>query len=359
MSAYETLGAPVCEAGWAEPQVQRGFAEFWDRELFGIDIPPWRRSVVQVIERIAARLPRPVVVADVGCGAAVYARHLLAAGVAFEYHGYDHNAAVLEAAAQRWRLLPGADVRLHRLDANASRWPIADAAFDALIWDTTLRFCEAPRAAFAESARVTRGAIILARTPLYAECAAERNRYYGMTTPAVDWRFDEAALRGMAAAAGLCPMLRAGCDDTHVFARPGVLDAAALPAVQRFERVFHEAFVRERVSRLLADTPGAWAIFGAGRHTRWLASILPAALWCSIRVIIDDDADGAIRGVAIERPARVAWQSLAGVLVSSDSREAELAARAAELARGAAARDVPIQRLYESLPAGPYDKREV
>ncbi|MBI5866126.1 MAG: class I SAM-dependent methyltransferase [Planctomycetes bacterium] len=357
----DRLGSALDKRGWGEAAAEDGFAENWDRELFGLDVPPWRWGVVRLIEAAYHAFGgRRIVIGDMGCGAATYARHLLTTGIAFDFHGYDHNEGVLQAAAKRWALLPDAGVRLHCLDARTPHWPIDDATFDVLIWDSTLRFCDDPGATLRESLRTCRGWIVLARTPLDERVWREEVRYYGMSAPSANWHFDEQYFRGAAAESGWVFSPRVGDAEIQLLSRAPLPADFAVQPVFNAARTFHAGYVRERVLRLLAQTPGNWAIYGAGEHSRWLMGILPEPARRRIAFFLDDHASGELHGVPIRKPGSCTAADVAGVLVSSDVLEEKLAAAACkwiESTAGSSSRPAPIvARLYDGIPPGPYDK---
>jgi ubiquinone/menaquinone biosynthesis C-methylase UbiE len=351
---YDVLGPPLDSRGWAEPASHGGFAAFWDRELFGIEIPPWRHNVVRRIEQ-AYRCGdgAPVVVADIGCGAALYARHLLAAGVPFEYHGYDHNLSVLDAACRRWEFLPHQDVHLHQMDARCSNWPLDDERFDVVIWDTTLRFCENVEAALDESRRVCRTAILIARTPLEQRTWKESIHYYDMATPSPNWHFDEEYFRNYSRRHEWFFTPRAGDEELQILSRRPLPPNDGFRPIPNLARTFHAAYAGERVRRFTAEIPGLWALYGAGRHTRWLLANLPQPVRDRFGCILDDAAAAGseIAGIPVLSPDDASAQ-FAAVLISSDTIEDRLHAAAVRALPGG----TPIFRLYEGLPAGPYDK---
>ncbi|MCP4246940.1 MAG: class I SAM-dependent methyltransferase [bacterium] len=352
---FDRLNEPLATDAWGESCIAAAFDAAWDRELFGLELPTWRTSIVRLVQAAHQHFDGGRIrVADLGCGAAPYARHLLETGIEFEYHGYDHNGTVLQAACRRWEFRPHERVHLHRMDARRSRWPIEDDAFDVVIWDTTLRFCENVPQALAESARVCRGWIILGRTPIEQRAWCEPVHYYDMKTPSADWHFDRALLGELAAEHGLHLTTEVGCPDTHVLSRqPWPADLAIQP-VPRLDRAFHEAYIRERVARIFAEHPGSWAVYGAGQHSRWLMTILPESLRRRVSHFVDDHAaEGyAIDGVAVVRPDTIDPNEHAGVLVSSDANEDGLCQRAVQWC----GREESVHRLYVDLPAGPYDK---
>lgn len=123
---------------------------------------------------------------------------------------------------------------------------------------------------------------------------------------------------------------------------------------------FRVAYLREIWRRLAfqcADRP--LAIYGAGRHTRFLLEqvrdVEPSP---TIALIVDDaPARGIseVAGIAVHSPVNAAPSSVACVLVSSDSIEDVLTERARQWTQRCPEKDRPhIVRLYEGLPAGPY-----
>ncbi len=352
---FDKLTEQSAPGGWGESTVVTAFDAAWDRELFGLDVPPWRKSVVQLVQQAQQHFGgERIVVADIGCGCAPYARHLLESGIDFEYHGYDHNESVLHAACQRWAFLPQERVHLHLMDARHGRWPVEDDAFDVVIWDTTLRFCEDLHEPLAQSARVCRGWVILARTPIEARGWCEQVHFYDMNTPSADWHFDHALLTRLADENRMHLSLNAGRDDTHVLSHDPWTDDLSLPPAPRLSRIFHEAFVRERVSRLFRERPGRWIVYGAGQHSRWLMTILPEALRRRVTHFLDDAAPAGftIDTVPVALPDEIDPSGVAGVLVSSDVLELGLYERAIHWCSSAKA----VHCLYDGLPTGPYDK---
>lgn len=360
--AIQQLGQAIAESGWAEPATEAGFAENWDRELFGIDVPPWRWSIVRLVEAaFHAFGGRRIVVGDMGCGAATYARHLMTTGISFSYHGYDHNAGVLRKAQRRLELLPGADIELHQLDARDERWPLSDEWFDVLIWDSTLRFCENPETALGESFRTTRGWVLLARTPLEEKTWREDVCYYGMKTPSANWHFSADRLREFGRAAGWRLHPSMGDVETHVLSQGDLPASITIRATNNPARTFHIAYVRERVRRIFDSRPGAWAVYGGGAHSRWLMSALDPDLASRVAFFLDDSADrsnsnpGAIAGRPILHPCTACPSHVVGVLVSSDTMEDRLHAAAKRWIGESGI----LERLYPGLPAGPYDKGSI
>lgn len=101
------------------------------------------------------------------------------------------------------------------------------------------------------------------------------------------------------------------------------------------------------------------AIYGAGRHTRWLLEqVRSLDGGPQISVIIDDEPRSreSIAGVEVRRPAEADPSSVGVVVISSESIESHLAQRASLWAERSPAPSRPvIIRLYDRLPPGPYD----
>lgn len=106
----------------------------------------------------------------------------------------------------------------------------------------------------------------------------------------------------------------------------------------------------------LADNPAVRdkgvAIYGAGRHTRWLLGVLGDDATPSVRVILDDAATGgaSLAGIPVVRPSKAPPDTFAAIVLSSDIHETKLAARAHEVFGDA----IPVVQLYDQLPAGLY-----
>ncbi len=96
-------------------------------------------------------------------------------------------------------------------------------------------------------------------------------------------------------------------------------------------------------------------LFGAGAHTRWLLSITRDLLPLPIECIVDDEPKTKeIGGIDVRRPADVDIDGVDIVLVSSDRWEEALVDRVRTLWGD----QVEVERLYEGLPQGPYDKTD-
>lgn len=125
-------------------------------------------------------------------------------------------------------------------------------------------------------------------------------------------------------------------------------------------------FLRLRWNALLPAAVGVGAdaheapiaIYGGGRHTRWIIETLRLhESGPQVGVVIDDharDASREIGGIPVVRPVEVDPSAYAAVVVSSDSIEERLAARA-RLWAGRAASPPEIAPLYAGVLPGPYD----
>ncbi len=93
--------------------------------------------------------------------------------------------------------------------------------------------------------------------------------------------------------------------------------------LERWRRISHEA--KRRGHRL--------AIFGAGRHTRWLISELDDPAKGQVAVILDDGAhDGqSIDGLRVVKPSAAELQDVAAIVISSDRYEDQLTHRCKDL----------------------------
>lgn len=101
------------------------------------------------------------------------------------------------------------------------------------------------------------------------------------------------------------------------------------------------------------------ALYGGGRHTRWMLDRLKLHSDGSrITAILDDEPRSrtAIAGISLRKPAEIDPASVAIVVVSSESIEDQLTRRATAWAERAPDGARPtIVRLYERLPHGPYN----
>jgi GT2 family glycosyltransferase len=102
------------------------------------------------------------------------------------------------------------------------------------------------------------------------------------------------------------------------------------------------------------DRPMRVALFGAGRHTRWLLDFVRDLPGPTVCFILDDCAAPGQRldGIPVIPPAMLRPDQVDAVVLSSDAYELQLAARCAELFGDR----LCVIRLYEGLPAGGYDK---
>ncbi|MBU0717430.1 MAG: hypothetical protein KJ749_04205, partial [Planctomycetes bacterium] len=102
-------------------------------------------------------------------------------------------------------------------------------------------------------------------------------------------------------------------------------------------------------------TAGRMGIYGAGTHTRWLLGVTDDLPRLPIECVIDDGAEQKmLGGLAVCRPNEVDIEAIDLILISSDQWEERLVDRAREHWGDR----VELVRLYEGLPAGPYDKSD-
>jgi hypothetical protein len=102
------------------------------------------------------------------------------------------------------------------------------------------------------------------------------------------------------------------------------------------------------------DRPMRVALFGAGRHTRWLLDFVRDLPGPAVSFLLDDRATPGQRlgDIPVIPPGMLRIDQVDAVVLSSDAYESQLAARCAELFGDR----LRIVRLYEGLPAGGYDK---
>lgn len=121
---------------------------------------------------------------------------------------------------------------------------------------------------------------------------------------------------------------------------------------------FRRRFIRELWRRLGRDAgERPIALYGAGRHTAWLLdTVADVERGPTIAFVLDDaPAADRLKGVPVVRPSDQPAGDVAFVVVSSDARESELAARARAWSGGSADRGrVEVIEPYRGLPPGPY-----
>lgn len=116
-------------------------------------------------------------------------------------------------------------------------------------------------------------------------------------------------------------------------------------------------YIRARWELLKTQLPlgKKFALYGAGAHTRWLLNVTRDLSDLRPTVILDDEPKTrAIDGIPVCHPSDVAADDLGLVLISSDQWESLMVGRCRDWFGGR----VMIERLYEHLPPGPYDKRD-
>jgi SAM-dependent methyltransferase len=125
-----------------------------------------------------------------------------------------------------------------------------------------------------------------------------------------------------------------------------------------FAALFRTRFIRELWRRLGRDFGGRpIAIYGGGRHTSWLLdTIADVEGGPRIGCILDDAGGGrSMTGIQVATPSDCDPAMFAAVIVSSDSAESQLAAKARTWANtGPADRQPAVIEPYRGLPPGPY-----
>ena len=116
---------------------------------------------------------------------------------------------------------------------------------------------------------------------------------------------------------------------------------------------FWPFYVREVWTNRLGDCRRV-ALFGAGEHTGWLLDQVQKLPGPKVVAIIDDHADRIreVHGQAVVKPEQADPSNFDAVVISSDANEEKLHHRAR-----ACFPQARIVRLYEGLPAGPYEKQ--
>jgi len=115
---------------------------------------------------------------------------------------------------------------------------------------------------------------------------------------------------------------------------------------------FWPYYVREIWTSRLAGCKRV-ALFGAGEHTGWLLDAVASPAGPEVVTLIDDRGQRIpeFRGLPVVTPEKADAAAFDAIVISSDANEARLFARARTCFP-----DTPIVRLYEGLPAGPYEK---
>lgn len=99
------------------------------------------------------------------------------------------------------------------------------------------------------------------------------------------------------------------------------------------------------------------AIFGAGKHTRWLESVVPRTSGLLVTHVLDDNSNGILReywGCRVSHPSELSTDGVDAIVLSTDTpriRQAMLR-RCRELY----GRKVPVINLYAGLPPSLYRK---
>jgi ubiquinone/menaquinone biosynthesis C-methylase UbiE len=177
-----------------------GFAETYERVLVPSIFAPWAQ---EVIERARPIGPADRIL-DLGCGTGIVARLLRERlGGAARITGVDASAEMIAMARS---LAPELDWR----EGNAVALPFPDASFELVVSQQMLQFVPDPAAALREVRRVlVPGGRVVAATwrarhelPLYEVVGRIAERHHGVPAEKRFALGDDAALRGMVAAAG-------------------------------------------------------------------------------------------------------------------------------------------------------------
>jgi SAM-dependent methyltransferase len=152
--------------------------------------------VFQVLQQLVALVdPSPASVLEVGCASGYYSEVLRLGGWHGSYHGVDYSATLIELAK-----------RCHPRET----FSVADATdlgtigqFDLVITGACLMHVLNWRDALAELVRVTRGPVILHRTPLAADGQTSYWHKSAYGAPCLEMHFGEAEFLAALHAAGL------------------------------------------------------------------------------------------------------------------------------------------------------------
>ncbi len=123
---------------------------------------------------------------------------------------------------------------------------------------------------------------------------------------------------------------------------------------------FRSLYLREAWRRIGFETAGRpIALYGAGRHTHRLLRIVRDQEGGPSVIVIFDDGPGEtseIEGIPVRDPESTDPSSVAAVVISTDTLQEQLGARARRwAARAKPGRRPAVVGLYEDLPDGPYE----
>jgi len=96
------------------------------------------------------------------------------------------------------------------------------------------------------------------------------------------------------------------------------------------------------------------ALFGAGVHTYWFLSVVRNSKGPHVVAILDDFAriGAKVFGIPVIRAAGFDPSQVDAIIPCTDSNQAKFTQRCKELYGNR----IPVWKLYEGLPAGPYQK---
>jgi len=128
----------------------------------------------------------------------------------------------------------------------------------------------------------------------------------------------------------------------------------------RRRRRLDAAYIEDRVKSLWTRLRAQQditnvAIFGAGKHTEWLAWILRDADGPTVAAVLDDNPVGKREAFRLSPQAAVGFDpaTVDAIVLSSDTFQCRMSKRCRALY---GRRTVPIIDLYSGLPPGPYPK---
>lgn len=306
---------------------------------------------------------------EIGCAGPPHPRHQLIAELGITYHGLDREIhCSAHPPRERYTYWPNHD----RGDYNWTLLKIIrsrlergeDLAFcDVIFLDGHHSFTIDGLAFYLCDALLKTGGLLVfddyewtlrefetyLRTHEYYDGAYDFSRYNEeeMTTPHVKQICDV-----LVPLTGRYEVVEPGFSFRKIAGSAGPAAIAAARhrvAVPTLAGEFRRRYVRERW-RTLAQEVKPIALFGAGRHTRWLLQAVWDVPGPDLVCVLDDNPPaGELCGRPVRRPV-AAKPPAPRILISSDAHEEALAARCRELFGDA----VEIIRLYAGLPPGPY-----
>lgn len=113
------------------------------------------------------------------------------------------------------------------------------------------------------------------------------------------------------------------------------------------------AFLVHHVTRTLRRIEGDFYLFGAGKHSEWILSLVPETAG-KIKAVLDDNAknNAQLSGIPVVSPNDVTLGATDTVVFSTDCHQKIFRSRCEALWGS----DVQMVDLYDGLPPGPYPK---